>query len=102
MELNTIAIGVVTNMSKHFNELRNQDTAINAVAFLSKFDVRYFVQDDFTVALVSVVENGTIDHKYVGVSKRNPTDHKNVLRGRSLALSRALKSALKGYLTRGV
>ena len=49
----------------------------------------YFQQGDFTVAILQNVDSGV--PVAVGVSKRNPTDQKNLLRGRSLALSRAVK-----------
>lgn len=49
----------------------------------------YFQQGDFTIALLQNVD--TNEALAVGVSKRNPTDQKNLLRGRSLALSRAVK-----------
>ena len=49
---------------------------------------QYFSQGDFTVATLQNVN--TNDIMAIGVSKRNPTDNRLPLRGRSLALNRAV------------
>lgn len=50
---------------------------------------QYVQQDDFTVALLnSTANNVTLA---VGVSKRNPIDQRSPLRGRALAVSRAVR-----------
>ena len=52
----------------------------------------YFIQDDFTVAtLVRQTDNKTM---FVGVSKRNVEDPKLPIRGKSLSLSRAVRSLI--------
>lgn len=51
---------------------------------------KYFVQDGFTVA--TLVHRGSEITEFVGVSKRNASDPKLPLRGKSLALSRAIRS----------
>ncbi len=60
------------------------------VTILEGLTPKYFCQDDFTVAVLQSqgADNAVVA---VGVSKRNPTDRPMVLRGRSLALSRAVK-----------
>jgi hypothetical protein len=58
----------------------------------------YLAQDDFAIVLlVDTMIGNTVA---VGVSKRNPIDQKNLLRGRSLALSRAVRGFVKGISSR--
>lgn len=55
----------------------------------SSVQPQYVQQDDFTVALLnSTANNVTLA---VGVSKRNPIDQRSPLRGRALAVSRAVR-----------
>lgn len=49
----------------------------------------YVQQDDFTVALLNSLTSGVT--LAVGVSKRNPVDQRLPLRGRALAVSRAVR-----------
>lgn len=64
---------------------------------LTKYRVQYYVQDDFTVAALVRLEDRVTT--VVGVSKRNITDPKMPLRGKSLALSRAIRKHIQNRLT---
>lgn len=67
---------------------------------MDNYQVRYHRQDDFTVALL-IDKNSPADyddHVYVGVSKRNPIDRASPLRGRALALSRAVRRMVESRL----
>jgi hypothetical protein len=50
----------------------------------------YFQQDDFTVVILTLK-----DHKFIGVTKRNPIDRRNPFRGKALALARAIRHYLE-------
>ncbi len=83
---------VVTGTLKRLLEKKvlredNHDSILTTV--LEGLGVQYFQQDDFTVAVLYEASDGKA--MSVGVSKRNPTDQPMLLRGRSLALSRAVK-----------
>ncbi len=60
----------------------------------------YHGQDDFTVAILQNVNTNVV--MAVGVSKRNPTDQRVPLRGRSLALSRAVKEFVTKVVLKAV
>ncbi len=85
-------VEVVTGTLKRLLEkkvLRDDNFTTTQVTVLSGLGVQYFQQDDFTVAVLSETVTGKA--VAAGVSKRNPTDQPMPLRGRSLALSRAVK-----------
>lgn len=56
---------------------------------LTQYIPEYHMQDDFTVALLIRVDGGQT--RVLGVSKRNAEDAKSPLRGKSLAVSRAVR-----------
>lgn len=64
---------------------------------VTNYYVKYYVQDDFTVAALVRRRDHVTD--VIGVSKRNTTDPKNPLRGKSLALSRAIRQFVDASLT---
>lgn len=55
--------------------------------------VQYFVQDQFITIAVLTTSAGLL--LGAGASKRNPIDKPNNLRGRAIALSRAVRSAVQ-------
>lgn len=57
---------------------------------LSNYEVSYVHQGSFTVSLLTDRETRVTE--FVGVSKQNPEDSRNTLRGRALALSRAVRA----------
>lgn len=67
---------------------------------MDNYEVKYRRQDDFTVALLIDKHSpaSDYDHVFVGVSKRNPIDHASPLRGRALALSRAVRRVVESRL----
>ena len=87
-----VAVGVVNNMTKYMVLPFNKESLLEN---LKDFTPTYYMQDDFTVA---VLDKGN-GKRYVGVSKRNASDHKNPIRGKSLALARAYKSAVRDFLS---
>jgi hypothetical protein len=61
-----------------------------------QYGVQFHHQGDFMVALLIPVQPADDDYVrtdyHIGVSKRNPTDPKVVIRGKSLALTRAFQN----------
>lgn len=57
---------------------------------------QYVQQDDFTVALLNSTSSGVT--LAVGVAKRNPIDARMPLRGRALAVSRAIRELVENQL----
>lgn len=64
--------------------------------FFNKCQPVYFRQDKFTLIATIVTDSG----QYVasGVARRNPVDEPNDLRGKALALSRAVRHAYNAYV----
>lgn len=83
-DVKSVVDGVLRKIYENGSPSISQDLVNN-------YNVRYFVQGEFTTAMLQNKEDPT--KVFLGVSKRNPEDHKNPLRGRALALSRAVVMA---------
>lgn len=100
------------NTTPDFNSV-TRNTADRALTQLKKVDMLpsiaeyitdhlvavYTSQGDFTVALLMDKRNKQV--YTLGVSKRNPDDRFNPLRGKCLALSRAVKAYVVQYVSTG-
>ena len=75
---------VITGVSRKFSDKQKVERVANT------FRVKSVTQDgNFTAVVIS--DGASV---FVGAAKRNPTDKSNPKRGRLIALSRAVKSAL--------
>lgn len=96
---------VVQGVATRIGEKRNIPLiTLNDVTteVMSDYGVEYHIQGDFTVATMFTKSCRDEDRvTFVGVSKRNPTDRMNGLRGKALALSRAVRKTIEFELTRG-
>ena len=100
-EFKEVAAGTLNRALSQVDHLSpdvKQNTYNEMMNALLNFEPSYYVQDDFTVALL-LTRSGHAS-RFVGVSKRNVTDPKNPLRGKSLALSRAVRSFVNSRLKR--
>lgn len=80
---------VIDGVSRKFPEL-DKEALQRKINTVLKFRVKTVAQDgNFTSVVIS---DGT--STFVGSSKRNPADKSNPKRGRLIALSRAVKTAL--------
>ena len=66
---------------------------------LTDLRVSYVIQDEYTtIAVLSTSNDAFVS---AGASKRNPVDRQNNLRGRALALSRAVRNCVQGCIVNG-
>ena len=94
-ELLSMVPGVVRSVNKARSRIPKAVGVLRSgvaklVADLPEDSVRSTVSGSYTVAIIS---HDAFD--YIGVAKRNPKDAPNALRGRRLAMSRALKTLVE-------
>lgn len=87
-EFKSVASNVVARMVS--KRMISPDRVGKILDGIDECDANYLRQGDFTIVLLTGKTSGlTLG---VGVSKRNPVDNSNPLRGNALALSRAIQS----------
>lgn len=99
-DVKSVANGVAKRVlaSYQLDDAEHVESVTNDL--VNDFEVTYHIQDDFTVALMTSKDPRRENNvNVVGVSKRNPEDGKNSLRGHALALSRAMRKAVEFYVS---
>jgi hypothetical protein len=91
-----VAKNVVAKNVKGMNGVADT-VAKNLLDGLGRYRVEYHLFGDFTTAVLVPFSGAT--EVYVGVSKRNPTDRKNQMRGKSLSLARAVQAYVTSQMT---
>jgi mevalonate kinase len=88
-DFESVVKGVVCRMLQY--DQTNQQSIMESMSgLLSAIEPIYQQQDNFTVAVL--VNKNDKTFRCLGVSKRNLEDPKNPLRGKALALSRAIRA----------
>lgn len=82
-----------TNLGKTPAAIITEERAEKAEAAVFLAEARFFVQGNFTVAVLVLGET-----YFVGVTKRNKKDHSKPVFGKMTALSRAIQYALRYFL----
>jgi hypothetical protein len=90
VDVETVVTSALTKYLERAAEVNSNLDQNKVLVAFGGYDVEFFKQDDFTAALLTMPGG----KKFVGISKRNKTDNPIPIRGRSLALSRAVKHAV--------
>ena len=90
-EFESVVMGTLNSMVKK-KELDHETMSRRHVELTQGVFVNYFTQENFTVC---TLQNNDATILSIGVSKRNNGDEFNSLRGRALALTRAIREFVK-------
>lgn len=87
-----VVTGTLSRVLKQAGEWDNEGLYYADLSddLLNNYFPKYVIQGDFTVALLCRVKDQVTE--FVGVSKRNVRDPRIPLRGKSLALARAIRT----------